>query len=105
MMGRFEDDDDDEEDDEDEPPTYEIDIRSVRIGSMRTQPDGPLLINLQGVCFKVRCKYFSALLNYGCKRQKNSSKLHHYQIGQSVGWFLSFLVLRHINGRSGLEKF
>lgn len=51
------DEDDDDDDDEDEPPVYEIDIRSVRIGSMRTQPEGPLLINLQGVCFKVRCEY------------------------------------------------
>lgn len=51
-----EEDEDDEDEDGDEPPTYEIDIRSVRIGSMRTQPEGPLLISLQGVCFKVRCE-------------------------------------------------
>lgn len=51
----------DGEDDGEEPPMYEIDIRSVRVGSMRTQPEGPLLISLEGVCIKVRCKYVSCV--------------------------------------------
>ena len=46
----------DEEEDGDEPAVYEIDIRSVRIGSMRTQPQQPMFISLHGVCFKCRCK-------------------------------------------------
>ncbi|XP_059149505.1 uncharacterized protein LOC131936507 isoform X3 [Physella acuta] len=57
VMDRMDEDEEreDEEDEEcDEVPIYEIDIRSVRIGSMRTQPEGPLLINLRGVCFRVR---------------------------------------------------
>ncbi|XP_055887653.1 uncharacterized protein LOC106080000 isoform X4 [Biomphalaria glabrata] len=55
LMDRCEEDEDDEDDeDDDEVPIYEIDIRSVRIGSMRTQPEGPLMINMRGICFKVR---------------------------------------------------
>ncbi|CAG5126353.1 unnamed protein product, partial [Candidula unifasciata] len=58
VMDRFDDEDDEDDDDEDgdgdDPATFEIEIRSVRIGSMRTQPEGPLLINLHGICFKVR---------------------------------------------------
>ncbi|BFZ24876.1 hypothetical protein BsWGS_27915 [Bradybaena similaris] len=59
--GEAEEDDEDEDDGEmdgdddgEEPAMYEIDIRSVRVGSMRTQPEGPLLISLEGVCIKVR---------------------------------------------------
>ncbi|GFN85785.1 sentrin-specific protease 6, partial [Plakobranchus ocellatus] len=43
-----------EDEDGDDPAVYQIDIRSVRIGSMRTQPEEPMLISLHGVCFKCR---------------------------------------------------
>ncbi|GFR76499.1 sentrin-specific protease 7 [Elysia marginata] len=46
--------DEDEYEDGDEPAVYQIDIRSVRIGSMRTQPQQPMFISLNGVCFKCR---------------------------------------------------
>ncbi|KAH9518462.1 hypothetical protein Btru_016862 [Bulinus truncatus] len=54
MMDRREEEEEDDDEEDDEVPIYEIDIRSVRIGSMRTQPEGPLMINMRGICFKVR---------------------------------------------------
>ena len=53
----MEDDEDLDDEDEEDAPTYEIEIRSVRVGSMRTIAFGPMFINYHGVCMRVKCNY------------------------------------------------
>ncbi|XP_005090611.1 uncharacterized protein LOC101864041 isoform X2 [Aplysia californica] len=90
-QGEGEEEEDEEDEDDEEPPIYEIEIRSVRIGSMRTIAEGPLFMNVRGVCMKVKSESSGEV--YECEILSDEVEKVKFCFGESQRVLFFFLTM------------